>query len=37
MNFIIAQIFGIAVTIYAAIGTQFRSMKAILVMEIITT
>ena len=36
MNFIIAQIFGIAVTIYAAIGTQFRSMKAILVMEIIT-
>lgn len=36
MNFILAQIIGIAVTIYAAIGTQFRSMKAVLVMEIIT-
>lgn len=36
MNFILAQIIGIAVTIYAAIGTQLRSIKAVLMMEIIT-
>lgn len=35
MNFILAQIIGILVTINAAIGTQFRSMKAVLIMEII--
>lgn len=34
-TFILAQIIGFLVTINAAIGTQFRSMKAILIMEIV--
>ena len=36
MNFILAQLIGIAVTVYAVIATQFRSIKAVLWMEIIT-
>lgn len=36
MNFILAQVIGVVVTIYAVVATQFRSIKALLIAEIIT-